>query len=353
MQTSQTIFIIINIIITLLGVAMVIYVINLHRRRKQQIIRLQQQHAATLQHGHWFPIRYANMKRYRRWLKFFPWEHNGILHIADDIIYVYLDDDSVIAMHVNQTQAHWIGQNHWPNGALSWFCLKNADKEHYLTSETGLTIIRSRQSTLAIFNQLADVVTITNPAPYETAFAIEKNPHALLSVIVFFILLFYYLIDNFFILNEEFVTWPTKLIFVSTGVLMLLASYFYMMRNNVPKIESTIIALLLCGATVCALYPGLRRVSQMIDTEGLQSYRYTFSDTRLLMPEDRDMPRLTLATVKRDRAFWDQYKTGDHYDVKLRHSILGFYLIDMEPIYGQMREFYRRQSELKQQTISE
>lgn len=331
----------------------VFYAFKLQRRRQQHINRLLKLHQNELQHGQWFSIRYADAKRFRRWIKFFPWERVGILHIANGTINVYLDDDSIVSMPAGESSARWIGQNYWPNGALNWFGLQHKDQTYFFTADTGMTIINSRQKTISIFNQIAADMIVTNPAPFDTAFAIEKNPHALFIVVVFFIFLFYYLVDNFFILSEEYVTWPAKIIFVSAGVMMLLASYFYMLRNHVPKIESTVIAILLCCASVFALYPGLRRISQLIDSENAQQYRYTFSETRLLIPDEKDLPRLTMATRKQDHAFWEQYKSGDHYDVKLRHSALGFYQIDMEPIYAQMRDFYRRQQELKQQANSE
>ncbi|MBI3561931.1 MAG: hypothetical protein HY080_09485 [Gammaproteobacteria bacterium] len=332
-------------LVLLVGVLLFLaYGLHSLRRRGRIQHALLKQHAASFQTGRWFRIRYANSAHFRRWLKLFPWHDSGILHLSPERICLYLHDDRRIELHPDQTRIRWHGQNFLPNGWLHWFSLSNGEHTHYLSSETGLTIAHSLISTRDIFAQLTGyftgVIMVENPVVAMSRFAIEKNRHALISVIVFFIVSLYFLVDNFFVLQEDYVTLPPQLIFMAAAVLVLLAAYLFLERGRVPLIEKLVIALLLCLATAGALYPGLRRINQLTDSQGLQHQTYTFSATGLLIPQDPSLPRLTLAFDKSLREYWARFKPGDSYDVQLRYGGLGFYQINMAPIYTQMREYY-------------
>ena len=171
-----------------------------------------------------------------------------------------------------------------------------------------------------------------------------KHRVALVFVILFFIFLSYFLIDNFLILQEEYISQPHQAIFVIGGLLALISSYLLMERKKVPRGGKKVLAMLFCLATVGALYPGLLRINQLTDSQGLQVYRYVFSETYLLLPEDKSMPRLALATNQDHKAYWSQYKAGDHYDIAIRKGGLGFYQIDMSPIIANIQQFYIQQT---------
>ncbi len=344
----KTLLLLPNIGMLLLGIGLLISAAYLNRRRERTYQSLLQTHAAALRDGRWFRIRYASPVYFQRWLKIFPWNDSGILHVTAQSIRLYLEHDQVINIPVAQCRAQWHGQKFFPNGFVHWFSLQYAGTIHYLTSETGTLILNSQTGTADIFTQLGNYLddSLVVDVPYfpPVAFAIEKNPAALTCVAVFFVLLGYFLIDNFFVLQEDYLTWPKQYLFIGGGLLTLIGAFLLMERGNVPAIEKTAIALLLCTVTVCAMYPGLRRLNQLTDSDGLQSYTYTFSETRLLIPQDSTLPRLPIAMGNKERDYWAQFKPGETYEVQIRNGNLGFYQIDMSPIYSRMRNFYQSRS---------
>lgn len=347
----KTLLLLPNIGMILLGIALLVTAVYLSRRRARTQQLILQTHAAALCEGRWFRIRYASPVYYQRWLKIFPWNDSGILHVTPQSIRLYLEHDQIIDIPVAQCHAHWHGQKFFPNGFVHWFSLQHAGAIHYLTSETGALILNSQTSTADIFTQLSnylgDALDVAIPYFPPVAFAIEKNPAALTCVVVFFILLGYFLIDNFFVLQEDYLNWPKQYLFIIGGLLALIGAFLLMERHKVPTPENTVIALLLCAATVGAMYPGLRRLNQLTDSDGLQPYTYTFSETRLLIPQDTNLPRLAIAMGNRERDYWLQFKTGDSYEVLIRNGGLGFYQIDMSPIYSRMRDFYQLRAAIK------
>jgi hypothetical protein len=342
-----------NIVLLLLTIAVAIVATYLSWCRNRAQKRLVQRHADALREGRWFRIRYASPAYYQRWLKIFPWHDSGILHVTAQTIRLYLENDEVVAIPVAHCRAQWHGLKFFPNGLVHWFSLQHAGATHYLTSETGATILHSRSSSSDIFTQTCDylgkALTVDAPSSPSPAFAIETNPHALGCVVLFFVLLLYFLLDNFFVLQEEYITWPAKILFVVGGLVTLIGAFLFMERGKVPVLEKTAIALLLCAVSIAALYPGLRRINQLIDSEGLQPYTYTFSATHLLIPQDPTLPRLPISIDHHNHDYWAQFNTGDSYEVQIRDGRLGFYQINMAPIYARMRDYYQQQYKLKQQ----
>lgn len=350
----MTVFLmLLNLIFLVLVVAVLLYAFRQNRRRQQNQQALLQQHAELLRTGRWFRVRYASQHYHRRWLKFFPWQDNGILHLGTEVLTIFLAHNKILRLPAAMTDISWQGMSLLPNGLLHWLALQHGGETHYLTSETGLTVLHSQTGTHDIFMQLADTYPqqlVTGKTPVlDTAFALEKNRGSLVCIVLFFGLLLYFLIDNFFVLQENYLTWPSHGFFIGGGLLALVGGFRYMERHHVPRNEKTVIALLLCAGMVGALYPGLRRINQLTDSHGLQPALYHFSETRLLIPQDSTQPRITIAIKSRQREYWAQFQTGDTYEISLRHGGLRFYQMDMAPVHAGMRDFYEKQRELKQQ----
>jgi hypothetical protein len=351
MTTSlfQLLLALINLGMLILMLVLILYIWRQRAQRQRQQASLLKRHAAQLQDGAWFRIRYASATHFKKWGKILPWQHTGILQVLPNGLRLYLSNDNIVELPATQTQAAWLGQQFWPNGALCWLSLSHHDSEHYVTAETGATLLRSQTKTRAIFEQLMQFthgLTLDQQRhrPPVSAFAIEKHRSTLLFVILFFMLTAYFLIDHFFVLQEQYISRPYHAIFVIGGLLALLPSYLLMERAQVPRTEKTVIALLFCLATVGALYPGLRRINQLTDTQGLHVYNYVFSETRLLLPDDKALPRLALASNPHHKAYWLQFKPGDRYAIALRKGGLGFYQINMSPIMENIQLFYTRQA---------
>jgi hypothetical protein len=118
-------------------------------------------------------------------------------------------------------------------------------------------------------------------------FALESNRHSLAAAILFFTLLAYALLD--FLINQEtYADFPfyNIYIYIGSGVFMAIIVMGWLRRAKVPKRESIIVALLLGGVFGVALYPGLLRLNQLTDTQGLQIYQYVLQKDYSLKPLD-------------------------------------------------------------------
>jgi hypothetical protein len=48
---------------------------------------------------------------------------------------------------------NWLGKCPWPNGMVSWLSFDTAAEKHYFSSETGVMIFGSHQTTKAIYDE--------------------------------------------------------------------------------------------------------------------------------------------------------------------------------------------------------
>lgn len=132
-------------------------------------------------------------------------------------------------------------------------------------------------------------------------FALESNRHSLAAAILFFTLLAYALLD-FLINKETYADFPFYNIYIGSGVFMAIIVMGWLRRAKVPKRESIVVALLLGGVFGVALYPGLLRLNQLTDTQGLQIYQYVLQKDYSLKPLDSiALPSLYF---ERDLDYW-------------------------------------------------
>jgi hypothetical protein len=169
------------------------------------------------------------------------------------------------------------------------------------------------------------------------AFALESNRHSLTAMILFLTLFIYALLD--LTLNPEaYVDKPFYQIYFWGGVFASLLVMGWLIWAKVPKSESIGIALFFGIAFGAALYPGLLRINQLTDTQGLQTYQYVLqSDYSLKSLDDEKLPRLYFLS---DFDYWSHFEPESLHDIELRKGGLGFYQINMAPIYDDMREYF-------------
>jgi hypothetical protein len=177
------------------------------------------------------------------------------------------------------------------------------------------------------------------PGAVATPFALEKNPHTLALVIVFFGLLFYALGDTFFVGQETYAEVPPYGVLVACGVVAAVAAALWMRRGQVPWAENLFVALLLGGALGAAGYPGALRINALTDGEGLRKYSYQLAPQGKLQPLTPGLPVLAFPQYPE---YWGQFATGSRHEFELRRGTLGFYQLDMRPVNEALRDFYRR-----------
>lgn len=169
-------------------------------------------------------------------------------------------------------------------------------------------------------------------------FALEKNPVALGFVALFFASITYAFFDGVIFIAESYPGQPFYPVYVTAGLMISLAAALLLRGAKVPIMETIVVAVLSGGAFGAALYPGLLRINQLTDTEGLQTYEYKMIKPAYFVPEQDGLPELRFSA--RHREFWSQYPPGSTQEFELRKGGLGFYQINMTPIYDRMRNYY-------------
>lgn len=181
-----------------------------------------------------------------------------------------------------------------------------------------------------------------------TWFALEENPSTLLVLVLFFGFVSYALIDGVFLLQETYAERPFYEFYAMTGILLTIIVGVWLLRAQVPRAESLALAALVSAGLVVALYPGLLRINAISDPSGLQKYAYVFESNHTFRAVDAGLPALHF---ERDREYWAQFESGAIHHFELRKGGLGFYQLNMAPVYAAMKEFYREQQARTQQRI--
>jgi hypothetical protein len=170
-------------------------------------------------------------------------------------------------------------------------------------------------------------------------YALESNPVALAFVALFFVSLAYAFIDALILNPESYVAQPPYGVYVLGGLTVSAIAVWLMRRVEVPIAESVVVAVLTGTAFGALLYPGLLRINQLTDSEGLHSYEYRMVRPCYFVSERQGLPELQFPN--RHREFWSQYDSGAIEEFELRKGGLDFYQINMKPIYERIENYYK------------
>ncbi len=203
--------------------------------------------------------------------------------------------------------------------------------------ERDRTLRQVEQSPVVRYAKEAGVrVTTGDVQGIGSGFALEKHRHALVAVVLVLLFLCYAVVD--LALNEEVhAVEPPLALFVLAGVIAALASMIWLVSAHVPRIETLGLSLLLGGAIGFALYPGVLRLNEATDTEGLRAYEYRLTEYVVFSPVDPILPVLRFEGYA---DYWRQFKLGTTHSFELRKGGLGFYQVNMQPVRARMREYF-------------
>jgi hypothetical protein len=179
-----------------------------------------------------------------------------------------------------------------------------------------------------------EIGTLNNLTP----FALEKNPAALGTAVFFLLCLVYAFADTFIFNGEAYVDKPLYEAYVAGGVALSVLALLLMRRASVPLPETLTIAILAGAAFGAALYPGLLRINQLTDREGLIAHEYKMVKPASFVPLKPELPAIKFP--ERHVFFWSSHTLGQIETFRLRKGGLGFYQIDMAPIYKRIDNFY-------------
>lgn len=169
-------------------------------------------------------------------------------------------------------------------------------------------------------------------------FALEKNRAALTVVVLFFLSIGYAFFDGLILGSETYAGDPLYGIYACGGLAAFWLAFISMRRAMVPKPESLVVAGMMAAAFGAALYPGLLRLNALTDMNGPIARDYRMEAPGTFVPLDSGFPALNFP--ERHREFWSQYPAGRQEKFVLRKGGLGFYQIDMAPVYDRIQEWY-------------
>lgn len=166
-------------------------------------------------------------------------------------------------------------------------------------------------------------------------FDLMTNRYTRKAVIILFVMLAYVFTD-LVINSETYVEDAPIILFVIAGVMVALFFVLWFINNAVPRGNALVLAMLLGAMAGLVLYPGLLRINQLTDDEGLKAYSYRHVNGPRFEPVEAAMPDIVMF----EDGYWYSLPDGSEMVFWLRRGGLGFYQIDMAPIYQQTRMWY-------------
>jgi hypothetical protein len=151
------------------------------------------------------------------------------------------------------------------------------------------------------------------------------------------VLLGYAVADSFFIYADTYIGKPPLHLFIIGGIVMAVIAYLFLSRSKIPAYISISLALMNGIALAAALHPGLLRINQLTDDEGLRDFTYVRSGNNTYIPEQTGMPTLTMYEPME---YWARFERGSEYVFKLRKGALDFWQLDESSLVESYREFY-------------
>ena len=158
---QSLIIIVVVLVLLALGlspvIALWVYVIFQNSKRKKIRARILSARRDVIGDKQWFSARYASQPRFDSWFKVFPWEGAGIMVVVTGSVLFLGETMSGTAITLQfapgNSRINWLGKCPWPNGAVSWLRFDTADQDHYFSSETGVFIFGSHNSTKALYDE--------------------------------------------------------------------------------------------------------------------------------------------------------------------------------------------------------
>lgn len=340
----------------IVSVIFLIYIFRQARKRS----RWQDDILASFQdkasHGSWYRAHYASASRFKSIWKLFPWAYSGIMFMETGrLTFAALKGDGEpLTIHFSpaQTKLAWLGPKPWPNGAMPWFCLTENGQQHYFTADSGATILNSRTLTSDIYHQLKRVLPdMEFDASAERllpgrGFALEKNRYSLGAMIMMAVLVVYALLD--YMLNfEDYIGTHFINYTAWASVLVMLSSMVIFKKNQIPVLENIVLSFFLSCSVGLATPQVMLRINQLTDQHGLKAYPYHLTDSLGFTPvgDFTDLPELYFPGNK---DYWSQLDKNAVHEFELRKGGLGFYQVNMAPVYVKMRKYYQEKYKSEQ-----
>lgn len=161
MDTCATLAVVGGILLLALSPAIIVVLMAVIKasQRKKFHREVMQMRPDLFSRGKAIPVRYASERKFKRWLKLFPWETTGVLSIGERDVILLLQklqgsENVELAFHYGEFWPSWAGPDVLKNGVTSWILLQTPYDKHYLSSETGAFVFGSSAGTHEIYDVL-------------------------------------------------------------------------------------------------------------------------------------------------------------------------------------------------------
>lgn len=163
----------------------------------------------------------------------------------------------------------------------------------------------------------------------------DASKAQILIAVAFVAAIFYFMLEGFALQEEFYVGAPPYPWLFVAGLLGAIAVWLALSNTGSQIWEAAVAAVLFGGGMALAAYPGLPRLNALFDQNGLQAYEYALGDNDTWRAAGA--PDLVF-DIGSD--YWEQYTPGDTKFFEIRKGALGFYQINMAPVYADQRRFY-------------
>lgn len=173
-------------------------------------------------------------------------------------------------------------------------------------------------------------------------FDLQSNLRTKLVVVVLLGLLFYATLDTFFIsevyVHVDNLQWT---IWVAAGLVVALLVRRWTTDSRIPRQVSIGLGIMTGASVGLALYPGLLRLNQLTDSNGLTPHDYVLREYVRLVPVHGGLPEIRFG---RYPDYWNQFQLGSVQQLYLRRGGLGFYQLDETPLHDAIRAYYEKKN---------
>ncbi|MBI3777404.1 MAG: hypothetical protein HY274_00550 [Gammaproteobacteria bacterium] len=171
-------------------------------------------------------------------------------------------------------------------------------------------------------------------------FDLFKNKHAAVTVMLLLVIGLYGAVD-LVVLDETYAGFLPWTIWTLAGVAAAVLAYRWLSGAKLPPVIAIALSLMIGLDAGLAMYPGLLRLNRYTDTAGAQPHEYVLREYVRLEPLEAGLPVIEFG---QGIEYWQQFKPGASYTLYLRRGGLGFYQIDLAPVYAETRAFYGKRS---------
>jgi len=163
-------------------------------------------------------------------------------------------------------------------------------------------------------------------------FDLTRNTHTFKIILLIGLLICYALVD--LIANQETYIGGYPLIWIySAGVITCIIAGVWLIKRSVPAFTAWGLALILGFISSATMYPALLRLNQLTDFQGLNDYEYRKTNINTFKSVTGLLPEVTMQTTE----YWNSVIYNESVMFSIRMGGLGFYQLDMAPVYSKMR----------------